>query len=119
MRARARGPRRPRGEPSLRWVIGPGSRRSAGSSLTRATGAAVPAPARAPRVAERRASACHHLAHRVHRFAGAVAVVASRRLEIAGVRRWLLAATRVLAAEDALVLAAVDPALQLAGPHCR
>src|SRR4051794_15488535 len=85
---RARGRRRRRATPSLRRVIG--SVRSAG---------------RTPRLLECLARAGHDVAHDVHRFLGAIAVVATGILEVVLERRRLLAAADVVTAQDAIVVA--------------
>src|SRR5687768_15118112 len=99
MRAHARGRRRPREEPSLRGGARPGG--------------TTAIPAVLPRFVERVARARDHLAHGVRRFLGDVAVVVAGLLVVVGQRRRLLPATRVLAAQDLLVITGLDPALQL------
>src|SRR5438552_14400597 len=93
-RAHARGPRRRRGAPSLR-AVGPAF----------------------PGLVERFARPGDHVAHRVHRVARSVAVIAAGFLEIVRERRRLFAAAHVLALYDAIVLTTRDPALQLARAH--
>src|SRR6185503_21247754 len=96
MRARARGLRRPREGPSL--------------------GRVVPA---FPGLSERVAGARDHVADRVHGLARLVAVVAPGGPDV--IRQWrrFLTATLIFALQDPIVLAALDPALQLAGAHRR
>src|SRR5687767_13159543 len=103
MRARAR--RHPRGVPSLHRVIG--------STVGRRSGRAGPAAPAAPRVVERVAGARHHLADGVRRVARAITIIVARGLEIGAERRRLLPTADVVTLQNALVLTAIDPPLQL------
>src|SRR5262245_54283225 len=103
MPARARGPRRPRAKPSSASV----------TAARVSTAGATVAVRTLPCLLEGVAGARDDVAHRGNCFARLAAVVAGGLFEILRIRRRLVCPLDVLAVQDLVVVAAVDPALQL------